>query len=1107
MPKYLRLYNKNGELLKTSKNIEGNTGVITIENLFPETLYHEGDFLVSWVINGNELSKAPVPEFRTLELMDNKTIVVYFSDITEEQLIALKGDSAYKIALDNGFRGTQQDWLESLKGEPGEQGEPGKNGVDITEGGSAYEIALSEGFQGTREEWLESLKGEPGEPGEPGRQGDPGEDGFGVDGASAYEIALENGFVGNIQDFLDSLVGEPGRDGLDGNDGLSAYQVALENGFTGTEQEWLETLKGGLTGTENWQKRKVTSDDGTVINVDKPNLNAPDTYFTNSGFYYVTTSTGFPEGVSANGYITFLIRNPNYSIMTFQPYNSERVFTKAKLNGNWGYWNEIGGRKEDRITSDYVVEIVMNTIENEINILRSDINEDSMYSEIDYLSYIDSITDTKYTVTTIPREDSKGNKITLSRGYANDNPNNGSLETAREFALRKNASFVTNASVFDTNTGALLGRQMDKGTIINNTPHRDNYTLTIDNDRTLNAIPSTTDLNEITTSIDALTAFFPIVLNGEKVDSSVYSSIPNTGQKNPRQIIAQKEDGTILVVSVQGRGINGQGMDYEDTYRICSELGVKFAYHLDGGGSMQTNVRGSLITNPIDDNGTKERKVKDFLYVTVSDYIQKNKSSQKEFSSHSKNISDIQVKMNKLSEDFSNIGTIPDIGDFKKTTTFVSDVNTIKQSGMYWVTKDTLNTPGDYSYGLFHWQVNPTSALQMIVPFHINLGETLIRRTNGSMDVWTRWRKNDTQLNGFIEQKINEAKEPLNNNISSVSSKMDKIYGLSQSPVFIYVSKLGTDSGNGTKTNPYNSIQKAFDSIPKIIDKRYTVMIEPGDYEEEAYLTGVIGGTIFVRSTESPDDVKNINVRVKALNFYDIVGYVHIEDMGTLGGEISRKAFILFSRCIYGSISRCCMDRKVPNKITLYWDGSYGSLGTSFLSNQDLCIQSQNGSTVRVDDTTTSGEGNVIALYSLNGFIFKSGRNSWINNASIPEKKEIGGKIYGSTNNEWNDLEYKNGWSTNSGVPLRYKEKGDDFIFIYGWVNKVPLDTTIIATLPIGSRPINTQRHFVTVTGTADIQTSPPILEIRSNGDIRLVNVGNVPPNNGLAINITIPIL
>ena len=265
MVKYLRLYNKNGELLKTSKSIEGNTGVITIENLFPETLYREGDFLVSWVINGNELSKAPVPEFRTLELMDNKTIVVYFSDITEEQLIALKGDSAYKIALDNGFRGTQQDWLESLKGEPGEQGEPGKNGVDITEGGSAYEIALAEGFKGTRKEWLESLKGEPGEPGEKGEKGEPGEDGFGVDGASAYEIALENGFRGNIQDFLDSLVGEPGRDGtdgidgIDGIDGLSAYEIALENGFEGSEAEWLETLKGepgkdGITSDVNIAK-------------------------------------------------------------------------------------------------------------------------------------------------------------------------------------------------------------------------------------------------------------------------------------------------------------------------------------------------------------------------------------------------------------------------------------------------------------------------------------------------------------------------------------------------------------------------------------------------------------------------------------------------------------------------------------------------------------------------------------------------------------------------------------------------------------------------------------------------------------------------------------
>lgn len=306
MAKNLILYDKYNKIINTTLDVIGTTGTITIENLTPETDYPEGEFYVGWEVNGKNLPKATVPEFTTLRQMREKVVIVYFSDLTEKQLVDIKGDSAYKVALDNGFNGSQKEWLESLKGEPGEpgkQGEPGKDGVDITEGGSAYEIALAHGFEGTREEWLESLKGEPGKQGE---KGEPGEDGFGVDGASAYEIALENGFKGNIQDFLDSLVGEPGRDGQDGNDGLSDYQLAVDNGFSGTQEEWIESLKGekgepgekgnpgndgqdglsayqialvnGYTGTEqewlnslkanipdttNWQKYKFTNDDGT----------------------------------------------------------------------------------------------------------------------------------------------------------------------------------------------------------------------------------------------------------------------------------------------------------------------------------------------------------------------------------------------------------------------------------------------------------------------------------------------------------------------------------------------------------------------------------------------------------------------------------------------------------------------------------------------------------------------------------------------------------------------------------------------------------------------------------------------------------------------------
>lgn len=43
-----------------------------------------------------------------------------------------------------------------LKGEKGEAGTDGKDGL------SAYELALKNGFEGTEDEWLQSLRGEEG---------------------------------------------------------------------------------------------------------------------------------------------------------------------------------------------------------------------------------------------------------------------------------------------------------------------------------------------------------------------------------------------------------------------------------------------------------------------------------------------------------------------------------------------------------------------------------------------------------------------------------------------------------------------------------------------------------------------------------------------------------------------------------------------------------------------------------------------------------------------------------------------------------------------------------------------------------------------------------
>ena len=44
------------------------------------------------------------------------------------------GKSAYEIAQDHGFQGTEEEWLASLVGPRGEQGAPGANGQSGTPG-------------------------------------------------------------------------------------------------------------------------------------------------------------------------------------------------------------------------------------------------------------------------------------------------------------------------------------------------------------------------------------------------------------------------------------------------------------------------------------------------------------------------------------------------------------------------------------------------------------------------------------------------------------------------------------------------------------------------------------------------------------------------------------------------------------------------------------------------------------------------------------------------------------------------------------------------------------------------------------------------------------
>lgn len=86
---------------------------------------------------------------------------------------AIRGLSAYQLAVKNGYTGTEEQWLASITG---------------VEGKSAYQVAKAEGFEGTETEWLASLKGDKGD-----------------QGKSAYQVAQDGGYTGTEAEWLESL--------------------------------------------------------------------------------------------------------------------------------------------------------------------------------------------------------------------------------------------------------------------------------------------------------------------------------------------------------------------------------------------------------------------------------------------------------------------------------------------------------------------------------------------------------------------------------------------------------------------------------------------------------------------------------------------------------------------------------------------------------------------------------------------------------------------------------------------------------------------------------------------------------------------------------------
>jgi hypothetical protein len=155
--------------------------------------------------------------------------------------LGVMGDFYLNIATSDVYKKTDAStwtYQMNLKGQQGNQGIQGVQGI------SAYQVAVNNGYNGTQIEWLASLKGTNGSNGTNGTNGNTWYSGtisptadLGIVGdfylnTISYDIYKKT--TNSTWTFEINIKGQQGNQGIQGIQGLSAYQIAVNNGYEGT---------------------------------------------------------------------------------------------------------------------------------------------------------------------------------------------------------------------------------------------------------------------------------------------------------------------------------------------------------------------------------------------------------------------------------------------------------------------------------------------------------------------------------------------------------------------------------------------------------------------------------------------------------------------------------------------------------------------------------------------------------------------------------------------------------------------------------------------------------------------------------------------------------
>lgn len=255
-------------------------------------------------------------------------------------------------------------------------------------GKSAYEIAVDNGFEGTEEEWLASLKGTNGKDGADGADGEDAQ----VSITDIYNTAVSNGYTGTFLEFIKEYLSEDDRLSYAMNYSLLS-SVSITSTFTITTQNMFGQISTSTSSASgSGVIYEINKESGSAYIITNYHVVYSNYQTTNSGistnincFIYGYESTDYAiEATYIGGTITYdlavlkiensdLIKNSSCSAVTFASddiYEGESVFATGNNQG-YGLSTNSGKISQTYESASYTIgktTVQMNCIRHDVAI-------------------------------------------------------------------------------------------------------------------------------------------------------------------------------------------------------------------------------------------------------------------------------------------------------------------------------------------------------------------------------------------------------------------------------------------------------------------------------------------------------------------------------------------------------------------------------------------------------------------------------------------------------------------------------------------------------------------------------------------------------------------